>query len=85
MSYSSEEMNDEQLAILYDLEMLRDDLIGALQAINQYQDHILNLEDEEAVTTLEHIIAKEKEHVAELLRLIHNLDAVQADKFKEIL
>ena len=34
MSYSSEEMNDEQLAILYDLEMLRDDLIGELQAIN---------------------------------------------------
>ena len=85
MSYSSEEMNDEQLAILYDLEMLRDDLIGELQAINQYQDHILNLENEEAVTALKRIIEKEKEHVAELLRLIHNLDPIQADKFKEIL
>ena len=28
MSYSSEEMNDEQLAIIDDLEMLREDLAG---------------------------------------------------------
>ncbi|HUV46012.1 MAG TPA: rubrerythrin, partial [Dehalococcoidia bacterium] len=62
----------------------REDLIGELQAINQYEDHILNLENEGAVTTLEHIIEEEKEHVVELLRLIQNLDPVQADKFKEI-
>ena len=84
MSYSSEEMSDEQLAIIDDLEMLREDLVGELQAINQYQEHILSLENEEAVTTLEHIIEEEKEHVAELLRLIQNLDPVQAEKFKEI-
>jgi len=85
MSYSFEEMSDEQLAILDDLEMLREDLIGELQAINQYEDHVLNLENEGAVTTLQHIIEEEKEHVVELLRLIQNLDPVQADKFKEIL
>jgi len=85
MSYSFEEMSDEQLAILDDLEMLREDLIGELQAINQYEDHILNLENEGAVTTLEHILEEEKEHVVELLRLIQNLDPLQADKFKEIL
>jgi rubrerythrin len=85
MSYSSEEIDDEQLAILDDLEMLREDLIGELQSISQYQEHILSLENEEAVTTLEHIIEEEKEHVAELLRLIQNLDPVQAEKFKEIL
>jgi len=85
MSYSSEEINDEHLAIIDDLEMLREDLIGELQAINQYHEHMLILENEEAVTTLEHIIAEQKEHGAELLRLIQNLDPVQADKFKEIL
>jgi len=85
MSYSSEEIDDEQLAILDDLEILREDLISELQAINQYHGHILVLENEEAATTLEHIIEEEKEHVAELLRLIQNLDPVQADKFKEIL
>ena len=85
MSHSFEEGYDEQLAVQDDLGMLRDDLIGELQAINQYQDHILNLENEAAVTALERIIEKEKEHVAELLRLIQNLDPIQADKFKEIL
>jgi len=85
MSYSFEEMSDEQLAILDDLEMLREDLIGELQAINQYQEHILDLENEEAVNTLEHIIKEEKEHVAELLRLIRNLDPAQAEKLKRIL
>jgi rubrerythrin len=85
MSYSSEESYEEQLAIQDDLEMLREDLIGELQAINQYQEHILSLENEEAATTLEHIIEEEKEHVAELLRLIQNLDPTQAEKFKEIL
>ncbi len=85
MSYSSEEIDDEQLAMIDDLEMLREDLVSELQAINQYHEHILILENEEAVTTLEHIIEEEKEHVAELLRLIQNLDPVQADKFKEIL
>jgi rubrerythrin len=85
MSYSSEEMDDEQLDIVDDLEMLREDLVGELQAINQYHGHILSLGDEEAVTTLEHIVEEEKEHVAELLRLIQSLDPVQAQKFKEAL
>ena len=85
MSHSFEEMSEEQLAIQDDLDMLREDLIGELQAINQYQEHILDLENEEAVNTLEHIIEEEKEHVAELLRLIQNLDPAQAEKFKRIL
>jgi rubrerythrin len=85
MSYSSEESYEEQLAIQDDLDMLREDLIGELQAINQYQEHILSLENEEAATTVEHIIEEEKEHVAELLRLIKNLDPTQAEKFKRIL
>jgi rubrerythrin len=85
MSHSFEESYEEQLAIQDDLGMLRDDLIGELQAINQYQEHILDLENEEAVNTLEHIVEEEKEHVAELLRLIQNLDPSQAEKFKRIL
>jgi len=85
MSYSSEEVNDEQLAVLDDLEMLREDLASELQAINQYHGHVLVLENEEAVTTPEHIIKEKKKHVAELLRLIRDLDPVQAEKFKEIL
>jgi len=85
MSHSFEESYEEQLAIQDDLEMLREDLIAELQAINQYQEHVLDLENEEAVNTLEHIVEEEKEHVAELLRLIQNLDPAQAEKFKRIL
>ena len=85
MSHSFEESYEEQLAIQDDLDMLREYLIGELQAINQYQEHVLDLENEEAVNTLEHIIEEEKEHVAELLRLIQNLDPAQAEKFKRIL
>lgn len=85
MSQSFEESYEEQLAIQDDLDMLREDLIGELQAINQYEGHIFNLENEEAVNTLEHIVEEEKEHVAELLRLIQNLDSVQAEKFKKVL
>ena len=83
MNYPFEETDDEQLAIEDDLEMLREDLIGELQAINQYQEHIEGLESEEAVATLEHIIADEKEHVAELSKLIQTLDPIQAEKFKK--
>ncbi|HEX75251.1 MAG TPA: ferritin [Dehalococcoidia bacterium] len=64
-----------------DLEMLREDLIGELQAINQYQEHIETLEDEDAISVLEHIRDDEKEHVAELAKLIQKLDPVQAEKF----
>ena len=46
-----------------DLEMLREDLIGELQAINQYQEHIDTMDDEEAIEVLEHIRDEEKEHV----------------------
>ena len=82
MEGSFEEANEEQLATLDDLEMLREDLMGELQAINQYQDHILSMENEAAVSLLEHIVEEEKEHVAELVKLIQSLDPIQAEKFK---
>ena len=82
MNYPFEEKDDEQLAIEDDLEMLREDLIGELQAINQYQQHVESLESEDAVAILEHIIEDEKEHVAELLKLIQNFDPVQAEKLR---
>ena len=85
MDYPLEERDDEQLDIEDDLEMLREDLVGELQAINQYQEHIESLESEEAMTILEHIIEEEKEHVAELVNLIQSLDPTQAEKFKKSL
>jgi rubrerythrin len=66
-----------------DLEMLREDLIVELQAINQYQEHIDTIADEEAVKVLEHIRDGEKEHVVELTKLIQKLDPLQAEMFKK--
>lgn len=79
MSYEYED--DEDIEV--DLEMLRDDLVAELQAINQYQDHIDTIGNEEAIRVLEHIRDDEKEHVAELTKLIQKLDATQAEKFKK--
>lgn len=83
MEYSFDERDEERLTIEDDLAMLREDLVGELEAINQYQEHLESLESEEALATLEHIIADEKEHVAELVKLIQALDSVQAEKFKK--
>jgi rubrerythrin len=66
-----------------DLEMLREDLIGELQAINQYQEHIETMDDEDAIKVLEHIRDDEKEHVAELTKLINKIDPLQAEMFKK--
>lgn len=60
---------------------LRQDLMGELDAINQYQAHIDTIADAAVTTVLTHIRDEEKEHVAELTRLINQLDAVQREKF----
>jgi len=65
------------------LIMLREDLIGELQAINQYQAHIDKLENAEIRSLLEHIRDDEKEHVAEITHAIARIDAIQHAKFAE--
>ncbi|MDM8001026.1 MAG: demethoxyubiquinone hydroxylase family protein [Dehalococcoidia bacterium] len=82
MPYGNGELNEAEETEL-DLEMLREDLVGELNAINQYQAHIETLDNEDAIRVLEHIRDDEKEHVAELTKLIQKLDATQAAKFKK--
>ncbi len=81
MTYDSD--YEDEGALELDLEMLREDLIGELQAINQYQDHIDTIDDEEARKVLAHIRDDEKEHVVELTKLIQKLDPLQAEMFKK--
>lgn len=83
MEYELDDKDDDFRDAETDLEMLREDLIAELQAINQYQQHIESLESEEAAAALEHIAKEEKEHVAELLKLISLLDPVQAEKLSK--
>jgi len=65
------------------LKLLREDLIGELGAINQYQEHIDDINDDEAKKVLGHIRDDEKEHVAELIKIIRKLDATQEEKFQK--
>jgi len=80
MSYESD-YDEGDLEI--DLEMLREDLIAELQAINQYQEHIDTIEDDEAREVLMRIRDDEKEHVAQLTKVIRKLDPLQAEMFKK--
>ncbi len=66
-----------------DLNNLREDLIGELVAINQYQDHIDEAGDEEVKKVMGHIRDDEKEHFAELTKLIRKLDSTQEEKFQK--
>ncbi len=66
-----------------DVQLLREDLMGELKAINDYQKHIDVLINDEAKHVLEHVRDDEKEHVAELMKLIRQLDETQEAKFKK--
>ncbi len=65
------------------LKNLREDLVGELEAINQYQNHIDETDDEEIIKILDHIRDDEKEHVAELIKIIRKLDSIQEEKFQK--
>lgn len=65
------------------LKFLREDLIGELQAISQYQHHIDETDNEEVRHLLTHIMIEEKEHVAEIVKLLRKLDPDQEKKFQE--
>ena len=45
------------------LKLLREDLIGELGAINQYQDHIDDINDDEAKKVIEHIRDEDRKSV----------------------
>jgi len=65
------------------LKSLREDLIGELEAINQYQQHIDGIDNEEVKKILGHIRDDEKEHFAELTKIIRKLDQTQEEKFQK--
>jgi len=66
-----------------DLKNLREALIGELQAINQYQQYIDETDNEKIKKVLSHIRDDEKEHFAELVKLIQELDPTQKEKFQK--
>ena len=65
------------------LKSLREDLVGELGAINQYQEHIDEINDEEVKKILSHIRDDEKEHLSELIKILRKLDVIQEEKFRK--
>jgi len=85
MAYSKTETKDESgkdAGLEQVIIWLREDLIGELEAINQYQAHIDRIDNEEVRELLEHI-RDEKEHVAEITHLLARIDVIQREKFAE--
>ncbi|MCF6095459.1 hypothetical protein L1766_00325 [Thermovorax subterraneus] len=65
------------------LEMLREDLIGELQAINQYERHARMTNVPQARQLFLEIADDEKHHVAELMRMIMQYDRKQAEEMRK--
>jgi len=65
------------------LKSLREDLIGERTAINLYQQHIDETDNEEVKEVLGHIRDDEKEHYAELTKIIRKLDDIQETMFQK--
>jgi len=57
--------------------------MGELEAINQYQGHIDETDNKEIKKVLGHVRDDEKEHVAELTKIIRRLDRIQEEKFQK--
>lgn len=66
-----------------DLRNLREDVRAELNAIDDYQDHIELTDNPEIKKALSHIRDDEKEHFAELTKLIRKLDKTEEEKFKK--
>jgi rubrerythrin len=63
------------------LQSARLDLIGELEAIVQYENHLMQTTNGSAQSTIKHIVKEEKMHVGELMALIFSLDPQSKEEF----
>ena len=62
---------------------LRVDIAAEIEAINIYEAHANATDNEEARRVLAHVIAEEKEHLAEFLEMVKRLDPEQVSYLEE--
>jgi rubrerythrin len=77
-----EKTEDEEIETSMDLEMVRDDLVAELKALNEYEAQVEMLDSEDAADIIEQILEDKKSHVAKLIKLLKMLDPVQAEKLE---
>ena len=80
MTFNPFEQQEEEIEGSMDLEMIRDDLVAELKAINEYEAQVEMIDSEEAADAIEQILEDKKVHVAKLVKLLKLLDPVQAEK-----
>lgn len=61
----------------------REDIIGELDAIIQYENHIVQTNDERAREALRDIVKEEKLHVGQLFGLLFSLDPETKIQFEK--
>ena len=77
-NYSSNNMENNSMPINFDtLQKARQDLIGEIQAVIEYDAHIHNTNDRIAKETWKNIKNEELTHIGELLALLNYLDPSQ--------
>ena len=59
------------------IQNARKDLIGEIEAVIQYDNHIHETNDQQTINTLKRIKQDELMHIGELLALLNYLDATQ--------
>ncbi|MBP3344945.1 MAG: ubiquinone biosynthesis protein COQ7 [Clostridia bacterium] len=65
------------------LQNARLDLIGELEAIVQYENHLMQTNDMAAKSTNKDIVKEEKVHVGQLFGLIFSLDPESKEMFEK--
>ncbi len=56
------------------IQNCREDIIGELEAIIQYEKHLMETDDMSAKSTISDIVKEEKVHVGQLFGLLFQLD-----------
>jgi len=63
------------------LQNARLDVVGELEAIVQYENHLMQTNDESAKKAIRDIVKEEKLHVGQLMGLIFKLDPESKEEF----
>lgn len=65
------------------IQNAREDIIGELDAIIQYENHLMETNDEKTKETIRDIIKEEKLHVGQLFGLLFSLDVESKEQFEK--
>lgn len=82
MAYEENEMDWEEEGDI-DLSIVREALCDELEGLDRFQEHINAVDSEEALHVLEGILDSRKDSVARLTKLLGQLDAELAAKFRQ--